>query len=159
MTELANKKVESPFEKKLKEKQRQSNDFRRYITWKSSGTFIKPYLGADVGFVREWLANMFHDGMTWENYGSLWVVDHIVPFRSFDLFNIEDLKLCWNYRNLMPLLDEDNSKKHGNVFFALELLYPRKDKDLIYFKLFERVKPEVEWMLKYIDTYDSIPHK
>lgn len=140
----------------LNEKQRQSADFRRFITFKSPGTFIKPYLGSDLSFIREWISAMFTNGMTWENYGSLWVIDHIVPFRMFDIFKEEDLLLCWNYRNLMPLLDADNGKKHGNVFFAFEILHERKDKDFIYKRLFEKVKPEVEWMVKYIDNYDKL---
>ena len=150
---------ETVFEKKVREKSRQSQDFRRFITWNGNGSFIQPYLGCDIGFIREWLENMFVEGMTWENYGSVWVVDHIVPFRMFDLFNEEDLKLCWNYRNLMPILDEDNLKKHGNSFFAFELLYERKGKDHIYKALFEHIKPEVEWMVKYIDNYDNKPFK
>lgn len=141
----------------LREKARLLQEFRRYITFKSSNGMIREYIGADVGFIREWLSNMFIDGMTWENYGSVWVVDHIVPFRMFDMFNQEDLKICWNYRNLMPLSDADNLKKQGNSFFSFELLYSRRDKDLIYNKLFERIKPEVEWMVKYIDNYDSKP--
>lgn len=140
----------------LREKQRQCQDFRRYITWKSSGNFVKDKLGADIGFVREWISAMFMNGMTWENYGSVWVIDHIVPFRMFDIFNEEDLKVCWNYRNLQPILSEDNLKKQGNVFFAFELLYERKNKDEVYKKLFERIKPEVEWMVKYINNYDKL---
>lgn len=139
----------------LRVKQRQCLDFRRYITWKSPGTFAKKYLGADIGFVREWLSDMFTNGMTWENYGTVWVVDHIVPFRMFDLFNEQDLFLCWNYRNLMPILDEDNLKKQGNAFFSFELLQSKKDKDFFYKGLYQRIKPEVEWMLKYIDNYDK----
>lgn len=144
------------YEEVLKEKSRQLQDFRRFITFKAPGNLVKQYLGSDLGFVRQWIETMFTNGMTWENYGSVWVIDHIVPFRMFDLFKEEDLTLCWNYRNLMPLLDADNLKKQGNVFFAFELLYERKEKDYIYQQLFERIKPEVEWMVKYIDNYDKI---
>lgn len=140
----------------LNEKQRQSADFRRFITFKSAGNFIKPYLGCDLSFIREWISAMFTNGMTWENYGSLWVIDHIVPFRMFDIFNEDDLKVCWNYRNLMPLLDADNGKKQGNVFFAFEILHQRKDKDLIYNQLFKIIEPEIEWMNKYIVNYDNL---
>jgi len=140
----------------LLEKQRQCQDFRRYITFKSSGKFVKHRLGCDINFIREWISSMFTNGMSWDNYGSVWVIDHIVPFRQFDLFNEKDLLLCWNYRNLMPLLDEDNLKKQGNVFFAFELLHDRKDKDLIYNKLFNKILPEVQWMAKYIDNYDKL---
>lgn len=144
------------YEDILREKQRQCQDFRRFITFKSGGNFIKPYLGCDLSFLRDWISAMFTNGMSWDNYGSLWVIDHIVPFRKFDLFKEEDLKICWNYRNLMPILNDDNLKKQGNVFFSFELLHERKDKDVIYRQLFDRIKPEVEWMSKYIDNYDKL---
>jgi len=140
----------------LREKNKQLQDFRRFMTFKGSGTFVKRYLGSDLAFVREWISSMFTNGMTWDNYGSLWVIDHIVPFRVFDVFNEADLLICWNYRNLMPLLDADNLKKQGNVFFSFELLHERRDKDSIYRHLYDRIKPEVEWMVKYIDNYDKL---
>jgi hypothetical protein len=140
----------------LREKQRQLQDFRRFITLQSPGTFIKDKLGADLAFIREWISAMFTEEMSWQNYGSVWVIDHIVPFRMFDLFNEEDVLICWNYRNLMPLLDKDNLKKQGNVFFAFELLFERRAKDSFYQQLFDRIRPEVEWMAKYIDNYDKL---
>lgn len=149
-------KTNKKYEDILREKNRQLQDFRRYLTFKSTGNYIKSKLGCDLSFVREWISAMFVEGMTWENYGSLWVIDHIVPFRIFNLFDENDVLLCWNYRNLMPLLDKDNLKKQGNVFFSFEILHERKDKDIIYKKLFERIKPEVEWIYKYIDNYDKL---
>lgn len=143
------------YEDVIREKNKQSQDFRRYITWQSPGDFITKYLGCDIIFIREWLESRFLEGMSWDNYGQIWVVDHIVPFRSFNLFHESDLYLLWNYRNLMPLFSEDNSKKQGNVFYAFELLFPVKDKDRFYCGLFEKIRPEVEWMVKYIDKYHS----
>lgn len=145
------------FKKKHSEQQRLTGAFKRYITWKGTGNGIVEYLGADVGFVRSWIENMFIEGMSWDNYGKTWAVDHIVPYRCFDVFNEYELLICWNYRNLMPILNADNLKKQGNVFFAFELLHDKKDKDFIYNELYKRIKPEVEWMVQYIDNYDSKP--
>ncbi len=149
--------VKSDYQLRLSEKQRQTSDFVRWIRWKSRGSFVTKYIGADIGFVREWVQKMFIGEMSWDNYGSLWVIDHIVPFRAFDLFNKEDLKLVWNYRNLMPIYADDNLKKQGNVFFCFELLYEYRDKDEIYKGLFNTIKHEAEWMTKYIDNYNSKP--
>jgi hypothetical protein len=151
--------METAYQKILKEKNRQSIDFRRFITWKGNGNTVYNHVGCDIGFLREWIENMFVEDMNWSNYGSVWVIDHIVPFRMFDIFKEEELRLCWNYRNLMPLLKSDNLKKEGNVFFAMELLYSRKDKDSIYAALFDKILPECRWMVKYIDNYDSKPFK
>lgn len=83
-------------------KKRMSLDFRRFITWRSRGAQVRGYLGADIGEIREWIESNFMPGMTWGNYGSVWVIDHIVPLRMFDLSNVEDLKIVWHYKNLMP---------------------------------------------------------
>lgn len=146
--------IETDFDKRTREKSRQLQQFRRFITLKTSNGSVRNYLGIEDAFsVRGWIEGLFSNGMTWDNYGEFWVVDHIVPLRLFDIFDEIELNICWNYRNLMPLLKDDNLKKEGNVFFAIELLYPIRNKDIFYNKLFERVKPECEWMLKYIDTY------
>lgn len=130
-------------------------NFRRYLTWKGAGDQLTPYLGTDIAAVREWIEGNWLPCMTWKNYGKVWVVDHIVPLRMFDLFNEEDLKIAWHYKNLMPLLKEDNLKKEGNVFFSFELLHDLKDKDFFFGKLYDRILPEVKWMVKYIDTFHN----
>ncbi len=145
--------IEKSFTERTREKNRQLQDFRRFIAWKAPGSFISKYLGCDIGFLREWIESKFINGMNWGNYGEKWVIDHIVPFRVFNVFDEKELLIVWNYRNLMPLLKEDNLKKEGNVFFAFELFHVLKDTDLIYAQLFERIKPETIWMVKYIDNY------
>lgn len=150
--------VNSIYQDRLREKNKQLQAFRRYITFKGTGNGIREYLGEDieVGFVREWIENRFIGAMSWDNYGEVWEIDHVVPFRVFDIFNQEDLYLCWNYRNLMPLFSHDNLKKQGNVFFSFELLHEYRYKDEIYQKLYGKIKPEVEWMSKYINNYIKI---
>lgn len=134
-------------------KKKQQVEFRRFIVWKSTGRHLRPYLGADIGEIRAWIESSFQPGMSWDNCGEYWVIDHIVPLRMFNLTKEEDLKLCWHYKNLMPLLKEDNLKKEGNVFFSFELLCELRDKDFFYNELFKRIWPEVNYMVKYITTF------
>ena len=143
------------YKEKASKKSVQQTAFRRYLTYQSSGDSIRNYLGIEVGGLREWLEEMFIDGMTWENYGKVWVVDHIVPLRMFDVFDEEELKICWHYKNLMPLLKEDNLKKEGNVHFSYNLLLSLKDRDFFYAKLFDRIKGEFDWMNNYIGVYNK----
>lgn len=102
-------------------KKRYQISFRRWVMGKSGGT-VAPYVGADVSFVREWLSNRFLEGMNWNNYGTTWVVDHIVPVRLFDLTNNDDLRVVWHYKNIMPLFKEDNLYKEGELNFSLLML-------------------------------------
>jgi hypothetical protein len=54
----------------------------------------------------------FHDGMTWDNYGSFWVVDHIVPVSWWDVGNFpQHLKEASHYSNLQPMFSRDNIVK------------------------------------------------
>ena len=61
--------------------------------------------------LRAYLESQFQDGMTWENYGSKWHVDHKRPIASFDLSNMEQVRACFYYTNLQPLWAHDNLAK------------------------------------------------
>lgn len=56
-------------------------------------------IGCDIEFLKEYIANMFTEGMSWDNYGD-WQLDHIRPCSSFDLSDPEQQKQCFNYQNL-----------------------------------------------------------
>lgn len=60
-------------------------------------------LGCDVVFLRAYLENKFLPTMTWDNYGTLWHIDHILPCASFDLSDPEQQNKCFHYSNLQPL--------------------------------------------------------
>lgn len=62
------------------------------------------------------------EGMTKENFGTEWGLDHIVPVGLFDLNKQEDLKLCYNYNNIMPMFNSDNRVKGASVHFSLDKL-------------------------------------
>jgi hypothetical protein len=71
---------------------------------------------------REYFEHQFLEGMTWDNYCSVWEIDHIIPVGEFDMTNEDDLKLCWHYLNLMPLIRKDNEiKAHSLYFEKIEL--------------------------------------
>lgn len=74
------------------------------------------YLGCSIKELKVHLENLFQEGMTWENYGMFgWHIDHIKPVSLFDLTDQQQLKDCWNYKNLQPLWAIDNLKK-GNSY-------------------------------------------
>lgn len=75
--------------------------------WKSA---IK-LLGCDMNFFIKYIEKMFVNGMSWENYGSVWHIDHIRPVISFDLRLKEDQLECFHYTNMQPLLAHDNISK------------------------------------------------
>ena len=62
-------------------------------------------------FVWEHLKSTFKEGMTRDNHGSVWHIDHIIPCSSFDLTKPEEQQKCFHYTNLQPLWALENLKK------------------------------------------------
>ena len=66
---------------------------------------------SNIQYLREWFEFNFTSEMNWENYGTYWSIDHIIPACKFDL-SIEDEKFkCCNWSNLMPVTIKYNSSK------------------------------------------------
>lgn len=65
----------------------------------------------NVETLKKWLEFQFEDGMTWQNMGTFWEVDHILPVAAFDLTNQLDISVCFSWTNLQPLRKEENLKK------------------------------------------------
>lgn len=61
--------------------------------------------------LRAHLEPQFKPGMTWENYGSVWHVDHIKPCALFDFTNPVEVEACFALSNLQPLWAEENKSK------------------------------------------------
>ncbi len=123
--------------------------FRRWLVAGSGGGTIAPYIGASNYDVRRWLEKMFLREMNWTNYGHVWVVDHLVPVRLFDMFKEEDLKLVFNYKNIMPLLKEDNLYKEGALEFSMKMLERLPECEIVA-GLKERLRPEINRLDKYM---------
>lgn len=70
-------------------------------------------LGCSVEFLKRHLEKKFLPGMTWDNYGSEWQIDHIVPCSLFDMSDKWHQFVCFNWRNLQPLWTKDNQVKHN----------------------------------------------
>lgn len=53
--------------------------------------------------------------MNWENYGSLWNIDHIIPISSFDLTNVDEQYNAFNWKNTWALYSNVNCSKKDNI--------------------------------------------
>lgn len=69
----------------------------------------------DIITFKNWLEYNFTEGMTFENYGSYWHVDHVLPCAIFDLLNEEDIKHCFRWTNLRPLEATKNMSKQDKI--------------------------------------------
>jgi hypothetical protein len=79
------------------------------------------YFGCTTEELKAHLQSKFQPGMTWDNHGEAWEVDHIVPCDSFDLTNDYQVRLCNHYTNLQPLMKHLNRRKHAKFSGATQL--------------------------------------
>jgi hypothetical protein len=60
-------------------------------------------LGCSFQELKYWLEKQFIEGMSWDNYGKVWEIDHKQGCATFDLTIEENQKKCFHYTNLRPL--------------------------------------------------------
>ena len=95
---------------------------RRQFSLPSNGKEISDLLGIDKnGFINH-INKYLLDGMTLENFGKIWSLDHIVPVDLFDILNVDEKRLCYNYLNIMPMFVNDNRLKGASVHFSVDKL-------------------------------------
>lgn len=73
------------------------------------------YLGCSMEYLFKWLESQFNDSMTWENYGTHWVIDHVKPCKAYDLTIKSEVAECFHWKNLRPLEKKLNAKKSSKV--------------------------------------------
>jgi len=63
----------------------------------------------------EWMKFQLKPGMTMENHGSLWHMDHVIPVARFDLTVPEEQQRCWHWSNFQPMNGSENMSKQDKV--------------------------------------------
>lgn len=130
-------------------KKRFQISYRRWLTGKSGGGTVSVFMGENVTFVRDYISSLFLLGMNWNNYGDIWVVDHIVPLRLFDMTNNEECAIAFHYKNTVPLFKQDNLYKEGDLRFSI-LLLELVPACIITDKLNSMLKKEIQKSEKYL---------
>jgi len=85
--------------------------FRNQFTTKSKKTI--EILGCSFDEFKIHLESQFDDKMNWENQGTYWHMDHIIPISSAQ--TEEDVYRLNHYTNFQPLYWEDNLKKSNKI--------------------------------------------
>jgi hypothetical protein len=98
---------------KLREKRKWQIALRRYLLERNPCVGYAAYFGLDIESFRNWIEMQFTPELAWENFGTNWQFEHVVPVAYFDFENDHDLKLCWNFTNIR-VERIDKSKEGGN---------------------------------------------
>jgi hypothetical protein len=74
-------------------------------------------VGFTLADLRRRLETLFQPGMSWENYGTDWHLDHIRPVSSFNCTSVDQPEFheCWGLSNLQPLWADENMRKGARL--------------------------------------------
>jgi hypothetical protein len=75
----------------------------------SKDTKTEAVLGCSFGELKDHLEDQFKPGMTWENMGSEWHIDHNLPLNAAK--SIEEVICLCHFTNLVPLWKQENMSK------------------------------------------------
>ncbi len=72
-------------------------------------------LGYNWTTLKRHIETQFSGEMSWDNWGSLWEIDHIKPLKLFKYESLDDplFRQAWDLGNLRPLLKHENARKGG----------------------------------------------
>lgn len=108
-------------------RERRKSDFKYKITcilrarmWNAlkgntKSATTKELLGCSTGHLKLYLEKQFTKEMSWDNYGSYWQIDHMLPCASFDMSLEEEQRKCFHYTNLQPLTCQENREKRDKI--------------------------------------------
>jgi hypothetical protein len=82
------------------------------IKYKSKHTIT--YLGCNCSDYLKWILN-YDASYTFENYGKIWHIDHVIPISKFQITDEEDQLLAFNWRNTMPMSVKENLSKNNKI--------------------------------------------
>lgn len=86
------------------------------LVGKSKSVRTLELLGCTLSELVIHLENQFDQFMSWDNYGSYWHIDHILPCASFNLLDESQQRICFNYKNLQPLEAKENIRKGAKIY-------------------------------------------
>lgn len=110
INEKARERLKVDFDYKLKRNLR-----RRLLYCIRKDKSTMEYTGCEISFLKKWLESLFTEEMTFDNYGSYWQVDHVIPCSKFNLENENEIYNCFHWTNLQPLESKENLSKSGSI--------------------------------------------
>lgn len=72
-------------------------------------------LDCTLEFYLKYLEIQFDNNMSWENYGTYWNIDHIIPCATFDFTCDEQVKICFHWTNTKPMIKSLNESKQDTI--------------------------------------------
>jgi len=83
---------------------------------KNSTLDIIDYIECDIETYRNHIEGLFEGEMSWDNYGSVWEIDHIIPIK-YGTPSLDEVFERLKFTNTQPLLKSENRSK-GNKYIG-----------------------------------------
>lgn len=91
---------------------------KRTIRLYKSGKTHDENIGCSSDFLRLWMEYNFQykNDMSFENHGTYWHLDHVIPISKWDIYNNEEHKRkCFHWTNISPLECTKNISKKNKI--------------------------------------------
>jgi hypothetical protein len=113
---LAKRKGDPHWQVRMTVTRRICDAMRRYSASKSAHS--EELCGCTWAELRHHLQSQFTGRMAWDNHGTHWHIDHIIPCAAFDLTDPQQQRQCFNWSNLQPLEAKANQSKGARYYAA-----------------------------------------
>jgi hypothetical protein len=134
-------------------KKKHQASFRRFLKGKSVAYPVREYIGMNMVELKTILEARMRPSMSWQNYGTHWVIDHVAPFWIFDMEDEKDLKLLWHPDNLMPMKRRHNLIKESSLHWSILKLRLRRGYSYTIERLIERCQLGIGQLDEYLTEY------
>jgi hypothetical protein len=107
-------KQRGKFDRNIKTGMHRSIKFKRSGKWEK----IVNYSFTDLMLHLE---SLFDSSMNWNNYGSYWCIDRIIPTSVYRYSNVKnsEFQKCWSIKNCRPLSIKESVKKKNFIIWDL----------------------------------------
>ena len=87
---------------------------RIYLSLSKKTLHTVEYLGCNASEYVRWISNNSNN-YTLENHGTVWHIDHVIPLSKFDLEDVSQQLIAFNWRNTMALEKRENLAKNNRI--------------------------------------------
>ena len=82
-----------------------------FVKGKNATAKFRKHIGCTSSEFRQYIESLFILNMSWQNYGSVWHIDHIMPLNLFNLLNEKQFAQACHFTNTRPLFKVANLKR------------------------------------------------
>lgn len=92
----------------------------RSIKRNRNGYLWEKVVGYTLSDLKAYIEEQFTSEMSWENFGSVWWIDKIIPRAAYHYSrSSNELRKCWSLKNLRPLLKVECMRKKNKFYWHL----------------------------------------